>query len=384
MPQGWTPVAEPQGWKVADEKPAAGGHWDDKQIWHPDVKPGVGRADTATIGFNHEKIAQDSADWASTLPPHYQRAAAALRTFGADTVASLIEMITAPESLAVAGAKPVSAALDATGGMLARGGQAAKNAAGVAVDALDPDLVAIASPRGGAALRKIQQVRDVLKARSAGAPAPPNGAMAPRLVKGAAPSLQDAIQGGLNEARQGPSPITTQLQPHIPEPARGVPQPVAMPPAPTLAGRVAEAPNPAVDAIVATNPQPFQGDTAAALDDIAARQTGGGNGTYRAPQAAPVAAPAFQEVLPRGTPSTAPSPKLYNDLAMAARRAKTTIAPADYEALIPAVQQGMSPEDAIATLLQKRLTQAVPGFMTDEQVAAEIAARVGNRSPRRD
>ncbi len=157
-----------------------------------------------------------------------------------------------------------------------------------------------------------------------------------------------------------------------------------MPPAPTLAGRVAEAPNPAVDAIVATNPQPFQGDTAAALDDIAARQTGGGNGTYRAPQAAPVAAPAFQEVLPRGTPSTAPSPKLYNDLAMAARRAKTTIAPADYEALIPAVQQGMSPEDAIATLLQKRLTQAVPGFMTDEQVAAEIAARKGNRSPRRD
>jgi hypothetical protein len=51
---------------------------------------------------------------------------------------------------------------NAAGPIVARGATAAMKTAGGAIDALDPDLVSIASPRAGAVLKKAQQVRDYM------------------------------------------------------------------------------------------------------------------------------------------------------------------------------------------------------------------------------
>jgi hypothetical protein len=73
------------------------------------------RVDTNTIGIDHDKVAQSIANWASTLRPGLQRPAAMLATFPADVLASLVEMLSAPESVAAAGARPSMAAMDAVG-----------------------------------------------------------------------------------------------------------------------------------------------------------------------------------------------------------------------------------------------------------------------------
>lgn len=75
--------------------------------------------------------------------------------------------------------------------------------------------------------------------------------------------------------------------------------------------------------------------------------------------------------------------RTLNELAIAARRAKVKLSQEDYQALIPLVQQGATPADAVAKLPALQM-QRIAGTMTDAQVAAEIAARKGNRSPKRD
>jgi hypothetical protein len=74
---------------------------------------------------------------------------------------------------------------------------------------------------------------------------------------------------------------------------------------------------------------------------------------------------------------------VFNELAIAAKQAKTKLSPADFKALSEAVQGGVTPADAVSTLVQQRLASKLPGVMSNAQVDAEIAARVGNRSPSR-
>ena len=63
---------------------------------------------------------------------------------------------------------------------------------------------------------------------------------------------------------------------------------------------------------------------------------------------------------------------------------KVTLTPAEHVAVFQAVRGGAAPLDSIRTVLAQRFSAAVPGTMTPAQVTAEIAARVGNRSPARD
>lgn len=62
------------------------------------------RADTGTIGINHDWILQRVADLASRLPASVRGPAAAYATANIDPVASIVEMLAAPESIATAGA----------------------------------------------------------------------------------------------------------------------------------------------------------------------------------------------------------------------------------------------------------------------------------------
>lgn len=71
------------------------------------------RPDTNIIGIDHERLQHGIANWASTLRPEWQRPAAMLATFPADVLASLVELVSAPETLVAPGAKPGMAALDA-------------------------------------------------------------------------------------------------------------------------------------------------------------------------------------------------------------------------------------------------------------------------------
>lgn len=71
------------------------------------------RVDTNAVAVDHERLQQGIANWASTLSPGWQKPAAILATFPADVLASLVEMLSAPETIATGGAKPVIGALDA-------------------------------------------------------------------------------------------------------------------------------------------------------------------------------------------------------------------------------------------------------------------------------
>lgn len=70
------------------------------------------RVDTNAIGVDHERLQQHIANWASTLSPAWQKPAAILATFPADVLASLVEMVSSPETIATAGAKPALGAMD--------------------------------------------------------------------------------------------------------------------------------------------------------------------------------------------------------------------------------------------------------------------------------
>jgi hypothetical protein len=78
------------------------------------------RVDTNTLGVDHEQLQQKIANWASTLPPALQQPAARMGTYYADVLASLAELMSAPESIATMGAKPALAAMDATGAAITR------------------------------------------------------------------------------------------------------------------------------------------------------------------------------------------------------------------------------------------------------------------------
>lgn len=72
---------------------------------------------------------------------------------------------------------------------------------------------------------------------------------------------------------------------------------------------------------------------------------------------------------------------LGNDVALAARRLGVTLTPKDNAAIVAAIKKtGQSPLEAVQALAQMA---AKPGVMTTPAVDAEIAARVGNRSPYR-
>jgi hypothetical protein len=77
------------------------------------------------------------------------------------------------------------------------------------------------------------------------------------------------------------------------------------------------------------------------------------------------------------------APKVFNELAIAAKRAKIKLSPVEEHALAGAMQEGVTAAEAVSTLVQQRLSK-IPGVMSNAQVDAEIAARgPGNRSPSR-
>lgn len=118
------------------------------------------RVDTNIIGVDHDKILQGIADWASKLSPRWQKPAAFLATLPADALASLAEMLSAPETVATAGAKPAMAALDAAGAAAKGAPAAAVRGAAAVADTVSPDVVGILSPRAGKALQVAQKLRD--------------------------------------------------------------------------------------------------------------------------------------------------------------------------------------------------------------------------------
>lgn len=154
--EGWTPA------ETTAQPASSGGEWVNGptgQTWKPAVAPGA-RADSNMFTIDHAKIANGIADWASKLPEPLRKPAAFLATLPADALASLAEMFSSPEAAVAVGAKPAMAAMDAVGGAATKVGTVVGKMGGAAIDAVDPDLLSIASPRGGAALKKVQQLRD--------------------------------------------------------------------------------------------------------------------------------------------------------------------------------------------------------------------------------
>ena len=73
------------------------------------------RVDTNMVGVDHDRLYQGIANWASTLPSALQEPAARTATYYADVLASLLELVSAPESVVTMGAQPALGAMDATG-----------------------------------------------------------------------------------------------------------------------------------------------------------------------------------------------------------------------------------------------------------------------------
>ncbi len=95
------------------------------------------------------------------------------------------------------------------------------------------------------------------------------------------------------------------------------------------------------------------------------------------------ASPAPVDV-PRGTSVAPQSPaSIASGIWTAARSVKATLTPDENVAAFQAVKGGASPLDAVRAVMQQRFAAAIPGTMTPAQVSAEIAARVGGRSPMR-
>lgn len=127
-------MAEPQqqDWfasnapKAAPTPAPSAGQWVDGPLgktWQPAEPPAAdqwgGRRDQNSVEIDHAAIANRIANWASTLRPSLQKPAAFLATLPADALASLVEMFSAPESIAAVGAKPALGAVDAIGAKVA-------------------------------------------------------------------------------------------------------------------------------------------------------------------------------------------------------------------------------------------------------------------------
>lgn len=133
------------------------------------------RVDAAgAIGVDHDAIVHGIADWASTLPPKWQAPAAFLATLPADMLGSLAEMLSSPESLAAAGAKPTMAAIDSA----AAARHSLQKPADIALDALvkktgiDPDALDLASTRmrlqaARSRTRQVDTLADLAQQRAA-------------------------------------------------------------------------------------------------------------------------------------------------------------------------------------------------------------------------
>ncbi len=165
-------------------------------VWHPAVKPTADRADTSAVGFNHTAVQQRISDWASKLPRHLQRPAAEIAAFPADVLGSLVEMFSAPETIATAGAKPALAAMDAVPGMaktaVTGAAKGTVKAVGALADTVSPEVVGVVSPRAGHVLRVIQKMRD------AAAKPPTAVGAAPRLAT-KPPTLTSSLETILDE-----------------------------------------------------------------------------------------------------------------------------------------------------------------------------------------
>lgn len=126
------------------------------------------------IGVDHDAIVHGIADWASTLPPKWQAPAAFLATLPADMLGSLAEMLSSPESIAAAGAKPTMAAIDSA----AAARHSLQKPADIALDALvkktgiDPDALDLASTRmrlqaARSRTRQVDTLADLAQQRAA-------------------------------------------------------------------------------------------------------------------------------------------------------------------------------------------------------------------------
>jgi hypothetical protein len=131
------------------------------------------RVDTNAVGVDHEQLQQRIANWASTLPPTWQKPAAMLLTFPADVLGSLLETISAPESVATMGARPAMAALDATGAAAKAAPGAAVRSVAAVGDVVHPDVIGVASPRIGKVVAVAQRMRNAMDGAAADATVPP-------------------------------------------------------------------------------------------------------------------------------------------------------------------------------------------------------------------
>ena len=205
------------------------------------------RVDTNIIGVDHNQIVQGIADWASKLPPRWQRPAAMLATFPADALASLVEIFSAPESVAAGGIRPTSAALDAAaepaGTALAATGRGVEKVSGVLQRPAtyiggyqilhgDPKgAVTIAAPMIGKSAGAAMQRAGVKLAGAGGAKAATlSAAEEAELVKaGYTPSTIARIKASLTQEPQTitPSPMApaeaSLAGPSVPAPAPATP-----------------------------------------------------------------------------------------------------------------------------------------------------------------
>jgi hypothetical protein len=154
---------------------------------------------------------------------------------------------------------------------------------------------------------------------------------------------------------------STSRTPPVSTPVQSAP-PVEPPPAATVAQQSAPPPPPA------SGPRPVA----------------------RSVQEAQTSAPASRGPVPVQMPATRSPMAAESAIALAARRAKVPVTKAEMEMLVPPVVSGVAPETALAELVKRRAAPdaaaslaRITGSMSDADVAAEIAARVGNRSPTR-
>jgi len=159
------------------------------------------RVDTNAVGVDHDKIVHGIADWASKLPPAWQKPAAMLATFPADALASLLEMFSAPETIATAGAKPAIAGMDAIAAKTAATREALHAPADALLDATikkvgyDPEALQLAATRmrlqaARSQTRQAQMSRQIAAAQAPEAAAPAPAVLAPAEAPPTAPPPQ--------------------------------------------------------------------------------------------------------------------------------------------------------------------------------------------------
>jgi hypothetical protein len=135
------------------------------------------RRDANAVGVDHDWIVQHIANWASKLPPRWQQPAAFIATLPADMLGSLVEMLSAPESIATLGAggipKPAAAVERPPGvPMTARVGAVARPVAKATSAVLDNDIAGAISPRAAHVGKIATRVSDALEKRAATAAGP--------------------------------------------------------------------------------------------------------------------------------------------------------------------------------------------------------------------